>query len=121
MSKWNFLRVVAASDGQVGSTIDTSGTGLPMTAADLAAMRTVIGGNVAAFEQSLQDMWRIPENFRQMMAPIEAAVANLDLVRRQLAASEAQLARESLSATTAQRDLDRLAEVTDRLQRDLLI
>ncbi len=127
MKSWNFLRAVTFNEvlGSEAPGVDADSkknatSPAIIDAENTGSLRGMLGNNLLAFEQSLQDISRLPDQFRLVMAPIETAVAQMGLLRRQLAASEAQLARETTLASSLQQDVDHLAERLDRLQRDLL-
>ena len=77
--------------------------------------------NLGGFEQALQDVSRLPDQFRMVMAPIETALASLGLLRRQLDVAETQLASTEQRAANLEQDNDRLSETVERLSRELTV
>lgn len=118
---WGFLRIVSDTGDS------TKGEGRANTSAASAniaatgAMRETNRVNLVGFEQALQDVSRLPEQFRMVMAPIETAMASLSLMRRQLDNAETQLVSTEQRAANLAKDNDWLSEVAERLNRELLV
>lgn len=119
---WNFLRIVSNSDkADMARGGHDEASALMLDLDKLGVARESLNDNLVAFEQALLGVSRLPDQFRMVMAPIEAAVANLGLLRRQLAAAETQLSSESQRAAGLQQDAQRLADTAERLQRELVV
>jgi chromosome segregation ATPase len=100
------------------------------TAVDLSLLKTVapenissareaVWNNISEFEAALQQVARLPEQFRLMMTPVENAVGNMALLRNRLENSETALAEETQRSTDLAQDKANLTTELAQLQTAL--
>lgn len=82
----------------------------------LGAARETARAKLNEFENTLQSLTQLPEQFRQAMAPIENAVNSMSLMRNRLELAEESLANEQLGTGKLSFDLTKALSELERTQ-----
>jgi len=85
----------------------------------LGAAREAVWNNIGEFEAALQQVARLPEQFRLMMTPVENAVSTMALLRNRLENSESALAEDAQRLTDLAQDKAHLTEELNQLKTAL--
>ncbi len=123
---WEFLKIHREGRNRQAGSAPPAGDRAPNTAGDvrllkpfdsraLGTAREAVRGNLDEFEATLQNMARLPEQFRLVMAPIENAVNTMALLRNRLEIAEENLSAEQRRAGNLLSDSARLEAELDRL------
>lgn len=87
----------------------------PLDPRAINAARETVFSNLTEFENSLQELSRLPEQFRIVMAPIENAVNAMGLLRSRLEAVEESFTSEQRRATSLATELGQLRQEAEKL------
>lgn len=121
---WEFLKIHREGrnrqEAAARTPADVTGGGdvrliKPFDSRALGTAREAVRGNLDEFEATLQNVARLPEQFRLVMAPIENAVNTMALLRNRLEIAEENLASEQRRANNLLTDSARLEAELDRL------
>lgn len=85
----------------------------------LGAARDTVRAKLDEFENSLQALTQLPDQFRQVMAPIENAVNSMALLRNRLEVTEETLSTEQQKAGSLGVELSRALAELERAQFQL--
>jgi chromosome segregation ATPase len=87
----------------------------PLDQRAVNAARETVFNNLSDFENSLQELSRLPEQFRIVMAPIENAVNSMGILRTRLEAIEESFTAEQRRAATLGSEASSLRSETEKL------
>lgn len=85
----------------------------------LGVARDAVWNNIGEFEAALQQVARLPEQFRLMMTPVENAVSTMGLLRNRLENSENSLSEENQRNADLQNENAKLSEELNRTEAAL--